>query len=235
MVIPAFGEEATLENAGSAVSAVLEGFAPGAWEIVLVDDGSRDATPQIAARLAQDHRYRLVRHDRNRGKGAAVRSGVLLTTGQAVAVVDADLAVSPELLAPFVAELFRGADLVTGDRHDAASHILRPQSRLRRILGRGYVMLARWVTGMSLCDFNCGFKVFRGDVARTLLAECRSDRWAWDVEVIAVAVRRGWVVRTLPVTWRHGDRSSVRPFRAALGSLRELASIRARLGAAGSR
>ncbi|MEK6744922.1 MAG: glycosyltransferase [Nitrospirota bacterium] len=228
-VIPAYNEEAILEGSARAVSRVLAQLSPGGWEIVLVDDGSRDQTAQVAARLAEDPRFRLVRFERNRGKGAAVRAGVLITRGDRVLILDADMSTPPEMLASFLPELDRGADIVIGDRRSPGARIERPQSLLRRLMGAAYATLARRISGISLRDFNCGFKLFRGEAARSLLAHCRSDRWTWDVEIIALAMHRGMNVRSHPVTWRQGGQSSVRPFRAAASSLIDLARLWTRL------
>ncbi len=228
-VIPAYNEEDTLEAAARALAGVLSRLSPLEWEIIIVNDGSLDRSAEIADRLADDAHIRIVRHERNRGKGAAVRTGVLLTRGDVVLICDADMSTPPDTLGPFLAELSRGADLVTGDRRSRHSRIERPQSLLRRFMGGVYAALARWITGISLRDFNCGFKLIRGDAARSLLQRCRSDGWTWDVEVIALAARSGLTVRALPVTWRQGDRTSVRPFCGAVKSLVDLTALWFRL------
>ena len=228
-VIPAFNEESTLEEAVLTTAAVLARLSPSGWEILVVDAGSQDRTYQVAQQLAYDNHIKLIRHDSNRGKGAAVRSGVMNSRGDAVLIMDADLSTRPETLESFIPALTEGADLITGDRRNPASHIDRPQPILRRVMGRVYVTLARTVTGSSLRDFNCGFKLIRGDTARSLLAQCRSDRWVWDVEAIALALRQGLEVKAIPVTWRQGDRTAVAPFNAALVSIIELAKLWFRL------
>lgn len=229
VVIPAYNEETVLEESAQEVAGVLSKVSPLDWEIVIVDDGSLDQTAQMAERLTRDPHFRLIRHERNRGKGAAVRTGVFNAQGDIVLVCDADLSTPPEMLVPFLHELSQGADIVIGDRRSTEARIERPQSLLRRMLGGGYAALARQVAGIPLRDFNCGFKLFRGKAARSLFADCRSDRWTWDVEIIALAVRRGLTVRAQPVTWRQGDRTSVRPFRDAVDSFTDLARLWRRL------
>jgi len=228
-VIPAYNEEEVLEASACALAKVLSRLSPLEWEIIIVNDGSRDRTAEAAARLSDDPHVHIVQHERNRGKGAAVRTGVLLTRGEAVLICDADMSTPPETLELFLAELNRGADIVTGDRRSRHSCIKRPQSRHRRVMGSVYAAFARWITGISLRDFNCGFKLIRGDAARSLLKRSRIDGWTWDAEVIALAVRSRLVVRALPITWRHGDRSSVRPFSGAITSLVELTALWFRL------
>lgn len=228
-VIPAFNEEFALEKAVLTTAAELERLSPSGWEILIVDDGSRDRTLQVAQKLVHDPRISLLNHRQNRGKGAAVRTGVLQSRGDAVLIIDADLSTHPGTLESFIPLLAEGSDLVTGDRRSPLASIERPQTLLRRFMGGVYAAMARLVTGSPMNDFNCGFKLIRGDLARSLLAQCRSDRWAWDVEVIALAVRRGATVSAVPVTWRQGERTSVAPFQAALTSFVELAKLWFRL------
>jgi len=228
-VIPAYNEEIVLEATVLSIANILSELSPKDWEIVLVDDGSLDNTAQVAERLARDTRIRYMRHEQNRGKGAALRTGVFSTQGDAVLLCDADLSTPPQMLKSFLPELANGADIIIGDRKSPESRIEQPQSLLRRVMGVGYAALARQVAGISLRDYNCGFKLLRGQAARDLFSECRSDRWTWDVEIIALAVRRGLTIRALPVTWRQGERSSVSPFRDAVKSFVDLARLWMRL------
>jgi dolichyl-phosphate beta-glucosyltransferase len=221
-VIPAYNEENVLEDSVRTVTSILSQLFIQEWEVIIVDDGSLDQTARIAETFTDNHHFFLERHEYNRGKGAAVRTGVSRTRGDVVLVCDADLSTPPTMVQPFLDELSRSADIVIGDRRSYLSTIERHQPFIRRIMGAVYASLARHISGVELRDFNCGFKLFRGDVARTLLAQCLSDRWTWDVEVLALAERRGLTVRALPVTWRQGDRSSVRPFSAAFESLADL-------------
>jgi dolichyl-phosphate beta-glucosyltransferase len=225
IVIPAFNEECTREATLFAISSVIAKLSPMEWEVLIVDDGSQDRTYQVGQKLTLNPHIRLYRHESNRGKGAAVRTGVLHTHGDAVLIMDADLSTHPGMLELFIPVLAGGADLVTGDRRNPETRIERPQTLQRRIMGGVYAAMARLVAGSSLRDFNCGFKLMRGDVARSLLAQCHSDRWVWDVEVIALALRQGLEVTAIPVTWRQGDRTSVDPFRASLTSFIELAKL----------
>lgn len=225
VVIPAFNEECALEEAVFAVTSELAKYSAMEWEVLIVDDGSQDRTLQIGQKLALNPQIRICRHESNRGKGAAVRTGVLQSSGDAVLIMDADLSTHPRMLGLFITALADGADLVTGDRRSPETRIERPQALLRRIMGGVYAAMARLATGASLRDFNCGFKLMRGDVARSLLAQCRSDQWVWDVEVIALAIRHKYAVEAIPVTWRQGERTSVKPFRAAVASITELAKL----------
>jgi len=209
VVIPAHDEQGHLHPHLGALVPVLEALAPDRWEVIIVDDGSTDLTSAEIGGLADGTRVRALRFEQNRGKGAAVRAGVLASRGDAILICDADMATPPDELSRFLGELGRGADLVLGDRRSPLALIGRRQPWHRRWLGRGYAALARRVVRAPIRDFNCGFKLLRGTVARELFGRIQSQRWAFDVELIALALREGRVIRNLPVRWNQGPRSNV--------------------------
>lgn len=209
VVIPAHNESGHLRPHLAALVPILRVVAPDRWEVILVDDGSTDATWEEICELADGKSIRGIHFARNRGKGAAVRAGVLASRGDAVLLCDADMATPPDELRAFAAELGRGADVVIGNRRSPLARIGRPQPLRRRWLGAGYVALARLLVGAPLHDVNCGFKLFEGALARDLFRRARSQRWTFDVEVLALAVREGRIVREVPVQWNQGGRSSV--------------------------
>lgn len=212
IVIPAFNEEATLAGHLDELIRVLSLNQLREWEIIVFDDGSTDATFEVVGKYGHPQ-VRLMRHTPNRGKGAAVRAGVLASRGEAVLVCDADMATPPAMLLPFLEELRQGADMVIGNRNDPCSSITIRQPPLRRLMGKGCIWLARQITATRLSDYNCGFKLFRGDLARNLFAQTITNGWAYDIEVLNLASRQGCKVVELPVEWRHGDDSCVRlPF-----------------------
>jgi dolichyl-phosphate beta-glucosyltransferase len=209
---------------------LLQSLSPDDWEIVLVDDGSSDGTGDVIARLAQDPRVRGATHPRNLGKGAAVRAGVLASRGDAVLMCDADMSTPPATLREFLAALQQGADLVIGNRKSGAARIERWQPPLRVWLGLGFTRLANGLTGLSISDYTCGFKLFRGPPGRELFRATETPGWSFDVEILLRAARAGLVVREIPVTWRHVDDTRVRIARDVLRSFAELLSIWRRLG-----
>jgi dolichyl-phosphate beta-glucosyltransferase len=230
VVIPVYNEAGCLQAHVEALSAILSDLVGDAWEIVLVDDGSRDQTPGELAGLAQADRVTVRTHPENLGKGAAVRTGVLATRGDSVLFCDADMSTPPETLAEFMAALAEGADVVVGNRKSEAANIERWQPPLRTWLGLGFTRLANWMTGLSISDYTCGFKLFRGEAARRLFEATSTPGWSFDVEVLARAAREGLSVREIPVRWHHVDDTRVRIARDVVRSFLELMSIRRRLG-----
>ena len=231
VVIPVYNEAACVPVHVEALRPLLQSLAPDDWEIVLVDDGSADGTGAEIARLAAtDPRVRGASHPVNRGKGAAVRTGVLASRGSEVLFCDADMSTPPETLREFLVELRAGADVVIGNRKSRAARIERWQPPLRVWLGLGYTRLANALFGLRIADYTCGFKLFRGDAARTIFAATSTERWSFDVEVLARAARAGLSIREVPVTWRHVADTRVRVLRDVVRSFTELLSIRRRLG-----
>jgi len=230
VVIPVYNEAGCLQAHVDVLRPLLQSLSPDDWEVVLVDDGSSDGTGAEIARLGADARVRGASHARNRGKGAAVRTGMLASRGDAVLMCDADMSTPPETLREFVAALGQGADVVIGNRKSRAARIERWQPPLRVWLGLGFTRLANALTGLSISDYTCGFKLFRGEPGRALFEATETPGWSFDVEILLRAARAGLRVQEIPVTWRHVDDTRVRIARDVLRSFTELLSIWRRLG-----
>ncbi|MVO86563.1 glycosyltransferase [Streptomyces sp. p1417] len=214
VVIPAYNEEGRLGPTLDAIRAYLDGEAAGAaqWELIVVDDGSTDRTADIAAEAAaRDPRVQLVRGGRNRGKGHALRQGVLASYGRRVLVTDADLAAPIEELPALEKALADGHAAAVGSRARPGATIDVHQHRLRELLGRGGNFLIRTVAVPGIRDTQCGFKLFDGDRARAAFAASRLSGWGIDVEILHHFRRQGWPVAEVPVRWSHQEGSKVRP------------------------
>lgn len=229
-VIPVFNEAGCLEQHVPTLSGILEGVAGDDWEIVLVDDGSTDGTADIIRHLARNEHIVGQTHAVNRGKGAAVATGMVATRGDVAFFCDADMSTPPETLSEFLAAHEAGADVVIGNRKSKEATIERWQPPLRTWLGLGYTRLANAMMGLSVSDYTCGFKLFAGPAAREIFAATRTEGWSFDVEILARAARAGLVIRELPVRWHHDDDTRVRVARDVIRSFLELLAIRRRLG-----
>ncbi|HZS35966.1 MAG TPA: dolichyl-phosphate beta-glucosyltransferase [Polyangia bacterium] len=213
VVIPSYNEAKRIERALARVSSYLEEHG-GSWEVVVVDDGSSDQTALIVQRFIAGlsaPRVRLLRLGVNQGKGAALRAGVASTRGARVLMMDADLATPIEELAALERVLDGGAQVATGSRAVATSHIKRYQSPLRVLLGRAGNLWIRSLAVPGIHDTQCGFKLFEGESARKLFALCRENRFGIDIEVLCLAQRRlGLSVVEVGVAWEHQDGSKVK-------------------------
>jgi dolichyl-phosphate beta-glucosyltransferase len=230
VVVPAYNEQKRIEHA----LRVLASSAPqlGIDEIVVVDDGSTDATVEVVESVASEATappVRLIRHAQNRGKGAALRTGLAEAQGDYVGFLDADLSVSPSMFAGAIEQLegAPGVDIVVGNREASPGGRREGQPLLRRLLGHMFVATQQRIIGLPYGDTQCPFKVLRREAARAIVPECTVDGWAFDVEMLVVAQRQGWRVRELPVRWTHVEGSTLHssPF-TAWRTMRELLAIR---------
>lgn len=219
VVVPAYNEERRLGPTLDAICAHLNAN-PGrwsGWELIVVDDGSTDGTADaVRAAAAREPRILLVEADEtgNRGKGHALRRGVIASRGARVLVTDADLATPIGELDRLDKELSQddeGLAAAIGSRAHPESSIDVHQRRLREWLGRMGNRLIRAVAVPGVRDTQCGFKLFDGDKARAAFADARLDGWGIDVEILQFFRRAGWQVAEVPVRWAHQEGSKVRP------------------------
>lgn len=230
VVIPAFDEA---ERIGPTLAAVRNHFESGdvPAEIIVVDDGSRDGTAARAeAALAGFAESRIVVLPANRGKGAAVRAGVLASRGDLVLFTDADLSTPIEELERFLPLIDAGADVVIGSRALPGSDVRVRQRALREGMGKLFNRLVRLLVLPGIPDTQCGFKLFRREAARRVFSETRIRGFGFDVEILALCARRGYRVFQVPVAWVNSPPSRVRLVRSSLGMIADLVRIRLRLG-----
>ncbi|MCZ6601007.1 MAG: glycosyltransferase family 2 protein [Acidobacteria bacterium] len=180
-------------------------------EILVADDGSNDATlARARAASLSDTLLRLLPAQRNRGKGDAVRRGVLAARGRFVLFTDADLSTPLTELDRFLRELEAGHPLVIGSRKLEPQRVVRRQPWPRQFMGRVFSWLARRLLNPEVADFTCGFKAFRREVVDTLFTPLTLAGWAFDAELLHVARRRRIPVLELPVAWANRGATRVR-------------------------
>jgi dolichyl-phosphate beta-glucosyltransferase len=212
LVIPMKDEAARLGDSLHALQAAGFGDGDGDAELVLVDDGSADATPELASRLLEELslRGRVVRLPRNVGKGGAIAAGVAVAVGDVIAFVDADLSTPPAVVEQAFELVEAGkADVVVSTRVHPEANLTALPSLGRRYGGRAYNILLRVLGLSTLSDTQCGLKAFRSEVARALFADLRCPRFAFDVDVLSRAEHSDITVLELPVEWAHADDSKV--------------------------
>jgi len=199
-------------------------------EIIVADDGSADGTADTAQAAATPAGVVLrVLRLKHRGKGWAVRQGMMATRGQYAMFADSGLCVPFEDALPALQLLREGrCDLATGSRKLPQSVIEQPQSLGRRILSWLFRRTVLWFLGLprDLTDTQCGFKVYRGDVARELFGQSKIDGFLFDLEILLRARRAGYVAREFPVHWACDRDSRLRPARLALRVFRELREVK---------
>jgi dolichyl-phosphate beta-glucosyltransferase len=226
IVIPAYNETARL---GEALRGIIRCAHERGWqaEILVVDDGSTDDTAAIVRGFAAGHpEIRLLRNEGNRGKGYSVRNGALHALGEVVMFTDADLSAPIEEAEHLFAALRRGADIAIGSRWLIPSRQIVAQPLYRRFFGRCFNAITRIVMGLPFADTQCGFKAFRRSAAQVVFRLQTIDRWGFDPELLFIALKRGYIVHEVPVTWGHDERSRVSYLKDGMKMLEELARIR---------
>jgi dolichyl-phosphate beta-glucosyltransferase len=221
VVVPALNEEdrlpRTLERIVSHLSRRREGY-----ELVVVDDGSRDRT----AELAQAAGATVLRNETNRGKGYAVRRGMLAARGARRLMTDADLSTPIEELDRLCARMDEGHDVVIGSRALPGSRIEVRQPWYRENMGRFFNLFVRALAVPGVTDTQCGFKLFSGAAARDVFSAARLDGFSFDVEVLFLARRKGYRIAEVPVIWRNDAATRVSLLRGFL-AFPDLLRIRA--------
>jgi dolichyl-phosphate beta-glucosyltransferase len=200
VVIPAYNEALRLPPTLARVDEHLSARGV-AHEILVVDDGSSDATAEIAR--AAGASVRVLRHEPNRGKGYAVRRGMLAATGARRLMTDADLSTPIEELARLEAELDRGFDVAIGSRAVAGARIEVRQPAYREAMGRLFNRLVQVLLLPGIADTQCGFKLFTAPAAAASFEACRLDGFSFDVEALYLARRRGLRIAEVPIVWRN--------------------------------
>jgi dolichyl-phosphate beta-glucosyltransferase len=200
VVVPAYNEALRLPATLARVKEHL-GRQGVPYEIVVVDDGSTDATSEIAR--AGGERVRVLRHEPNRGKGHAVRRGMLAATGERRLLTDADLSTPIEELAKLQAALDGGYDVAIGSRAIAGARIEVHQPAYREAMGRLFNRLVQILLLPGLHDTQCGFKLFSARAAEASFAAATLDGFSFDVEALYLARLRGLRIAEVPVTWRN--------------------------------
>jgi len=209
IILPAYNEEETIERAIRETVAVFDPLAKE-YEIIVVDDGSSDDTAVIVNSLSAELPViRLLQHAANGGKGGAVRTGVMNAQGGLLLFLDCDLATHPREAPAFIAKMDE-SDIVIGSRRVPGAVIAKPQPWYRSFSGRAINFFVRHFLKLPHHDTQCGFKMFRLEVAQDIFKNAGPARWTFDAEMLLRAYAAGYRVGELPVTWTNGATSRVK-------------------------
>jgi dolichyl-phosphate beta-glucosyltransferase len=229
VVIPAFNEARCL---GTTLQRIRD-YATAAGrpcEAVIVDDGSTDGTADVARGFAAGPLgVQLLVGTTNRGKGHAVRQGMLAASGELLLLCDADLSTPIEEVNRLLPWIDRGWDVAIGSRDLPESRLDPPQPATRRWLAWAFRALRRRLLLPGLRDTQCGFKLLRRDAARAVFERVTLDGWLFDCEVLGIADRLGYRIREVGIVWRNHPESRVKHWREALTAVPTLLALRRRL------
>src|SRR5258705_3782104 len=226
IIIPAYNEVARL---GATLDRVLNYIAAQHWdaEVIVVNDGSRDQTPDLVRSYAQTHpTLRLLENPGNRGKGYSVRNGMQNATGEILLFTDADLSAPIEEAPNLFAAIHSGADIAIGSRWLRPELQSRRQSLLRQFYGRIFNLSLRLVLGLNFKDTQCGFKAFTRQAAQEIFPRQRIERWGFDPELLYLARKLGFEVKEVPVVWSNSEGTRISPLRDGIRMFAEVLKIR---------
>ena len=228
IVIPAYNEEKrivrTLEGTFEYLNAQSYDY-----EVLVVNDGSRDRTAEKVREFANQSsgRLRLIENPGNRGKGYAVRNGMLQAVGEIALFYDADLATPTSEISKVIEPISANQyDVVFGSRALDRSLIGTHQSFLRESIGRGGNLIQYVLTGLNFKDTQCGFKAFRRKAAQSVFPLQQIDGFGFDPEILFIAKKQGWRLMETPVRWNHVEGSKVNPIASPIKVLMEVSTIR---------
>ncbi len=227
IVVPAYNEEDRLGSTLKRMLAYFDGQQT-AYEIIVVDDGSTDSTVEIVKHISERRaQVRLLSYASNRGKGYAVRYGMLRAQGARILFCDADLATPIEEIEKLSAQLDAGFDIAIGSRDVVGSQLIKRQSFVREMGGRTFNKIVQLMAVPGIHDTQCGCKLFTRSASQTVFRRCQVDHFAFDVEMLYLAIKVfGLKVAEVPVRWAHQEGSKVRFVRDAWRMLKTVFRIR---------
>ncbi|HET7465962.1 MAG TPA: dolichyl-phosphate beta-glucosyltransferase [Candidatus Dormibacteraeota bacterium] len=228
VVIPCYNEQDRLPATVEAIKRYL-GARGVDYEMILADDGSADGTGRVIDAAIKDApNVRAVRLVANRGKGRALAEGVAVSRGDRVLLTDADLSTPIEELPKLEAKLDAGAGVAIASRSIKGSQVVVSQPVYRVLMGKTFNLMVQALLLPGLWDTQCGFKLFKGDLARSVFADLRTDGFGYDPEALFLAKKRGARIAEVPVVWRHSAPTKVAAIRHSLDMFKDLVGVRFR-------
>ena len=226
IVIPAYNESARIP---ATLQSILSYVRAKGWttEIIVVNDGSRDTTAEVVREFARTSpEVRLVENPGNHGKGYSVRHGMLQAVGDVVMFTDSDLSAPIEEAELLFAAIAQGADIAIGSRWLEKGRQTHRQPLYRQFFGRCFNAVTRAVMGLKFADTQCGFKAFTRDAAQTVFQLQTIEGWGFDPEILFIAVKRGYRIVEVPVSWAHDERTRMSYLKDGMKMLEEIAIVR---------
>ena len=224
IIIPAHNEENRLPESLKQVASFVSGQGYSI-ELIIVDNNSTDRTGEIARQFAAENPYTQVLDEPRKGKGMAVRSGVLAGEGDYLIFCDADFSMPVEEIGKFVPPALDDYDVAIASREAPGSRRV-DEPEYRHLMGRVFNFAVRLLALPGIQDTQCGFKAFRRDVAQDVFPRLTIGGWGFDVEVLFVARQRGYKLIEVPITWYYKSQSRVSPITDSLNMLAEVLRVR---------
>ena len=224
VIVPAYNEEQRLPHSLRRIVGYL-GKQEYTSEVIVVDDGSEDGTAQVVEEMMAELPILSLLRTEHRGKGHAVKTGMLAGQGEYLFICDADLSMPIEELYKFLPPALEGYDVAIASREVAGARRYDEPS-YRHFMGRVFNWIVRLFAVRGFQDTQCGFKCFKGEAGQEVFAYQIMDGWGFDVEVLFIAQKRGYKVVEVPIDWYYSANSRIHPLRDSIGMFREVIKIR---------
>lgn len=236
IVISAYNEEAGITSSLTQIIGFMKSFARS-YEVIVVDDGSSDKTADVVEKFAKDHPEIVLKRNVHKGKGFGVRTGMLMASGEYILMSDADMATPIEELKRLMVWIKdHDFDIVIGSREGVGA-IRYNEPFIRHLMGRVFNLIVRVLTVRGINDTQCGFKLFKADVAQDIFEnlvlfgpdtpETNVPRvTAFDVEVLLIAQKRKYKIKEVPVTWTYVPTQRVHNIRDSIANFKDVLSVK---------
>ena len=226
IVIPAYNEE---KRIGETLQKILEFIATKSFpaEILVVDDGSVDGTVDVVNSFSNEKiPLKVISYEKNRGKGYAIKTGMLAAGGEYALFTDADMSTPVEMLERFEPHMKEGVEVIIGTRKTAGAYVGKHQPLYRENMGKVFTWLSNRLLGLDTSDFTCGFKCFHRRTIEPVFGSQRISGWGYDTEIIFIARRKGFRIQEVPVSWFNDEATRVKLWKNVFTCLSELYQIR---------
>lgn len=224
VIVPAYNEERRLLHSLGRIVGYL-GKQEYTSEVMVVDDGSEDGTAQVVEEMMAELPLLSLIRTEHRGKGHAVKRGMLAGRGEYLFICDADLSMPIEELYKFLPPVLEDYDVAIASREVPGARRY-DEPPYRHLMGRAFNWIVRLFAVRGFQDTQCGFKCFRREAAREVFGYQTMDGWGFDVEVLFIAQKRGYKIVEVPINWYYSANSRVHPIRDSIGMFREVLKIR---------
>lgn len=228
IIIPVYNEAQRLDITFKALKKSLSFYGIKVLEVIFVNDGSTDKTLKLLKSRSSKLRTntRIISYKQNRGKGYAVRKGMLAASADYALLVDADMSAELSELKKFKKYFEKNASVIIGTRKNSKAKITKSQPLIRQYLGKFYTLLSQIILNVWVSDFTCGFKAFDRQSRYEIFSRAQVDRWAYDSEILFLAKNLGYAIQEVSVSWKHEEGTKVRVGSDGIQSFWDLLKVR---------
>lgn len=223
LIIPLFNEERRMYNLD-----ILWNYIKNKKyikELIVINDGSTDKTNQLLMTFHKRTKCKMISYRKNKGKGYAIKKGMLSARGNHIVFMDVDLSTPPKMLGE-LKKIIHKCDIIVGTRKNDKAVLLQRQSAIREGMGKLFTLISQKIMGVDISDFTCGFKCYKKSAAKKIFSRQRINRWAFDAESLFLAQKYGFSISEFPVEWKNVRGTKVRFPQDAIQSFFDLVQIR---------